>query len=185
MLRRTHYAREALGLEAINPGPVVREFAVRVPDLDGLFERARAAGVNPGYRLGRDYPEYEDGLLVAITERRTKAQIDRLAARRSAASAREGDAHERRGTLDRPRRRADTLTIFERSRRGPPRLHARRRLDVPEVPDRRAAARLGAPRARRPSCPRSPSPSSCATTRRSRRRTSTSTRASTRSARAR
>ncbi len=79
MLQRTHYARQALGLEAINPGPVVREFAVRVPDLDGLFERARAAGVNPGYRLGRDYPEYEDGLLVAITERRTKAQIDQLA----------------------------------------------------------------------------------------------------------
>jgi glycine cleavage system P protein (glycine dehydrogenase) subunit 1 len=80
MLRRTHYAREALGLEAINPGPVVREFAVRVPDLDALFDRAREAGINPGYRLARDYPEYEDGLLVAITERRTRADIDRLAA---------------------------------------------------------------------------------------------------------
>jgi len=86
MLRRTHYAREQLGLEAINPGPVVREFAVRVPDLDGLFERARADGINPGYRLGRDYPEYEDGLLVAITERRTREQIDGLAA----VAAREG-----------------------------------------------------------------------------------------------
>jgi glycine dehydrogenase subunit 1 len=41
---------------------------------------ARAQGINPGYRLGRDYPEYEDGLLVAITERRTRADIDRLAA---------------------------------------------------------------------------------------------------------
>ena len=80
MLRRTHYARETLGLEPINPGPVVREFAVRVPDLDELFARAREAGINPGYRLGRDYPEYEDGLLVAITERRTKAHIDRFAA---------------------------------------------------------------------------------------------------------
>jgi glycine dehydrogenase subunit 1 len=80
MLRRTHYAREALGLEPINPGPVVREFAVQVPDLDALFERARAQGINPGYRLGRDYPEYEDGLLVAITERRTREHIDRLAA---------------------------------------------------------------------------------------------------------
>jgi glycine dehydrogenase subunit 1 len=80
MLQRTHYAREALGLDRINPGPVVREFAVRVPDIDGLFERARADGVNPGYRLGRDYPEYEDGLLVAITERRSRADIDRLAA---------------------------------------------------------------------------------------------------------
>ncbi|MFL5825540.1 MAG: aminomethyl-transferring glycine dehydrogenase subunit GcvPA [Thermoleophilaceae bacterium] len=79
MLRRTAYAREALGLELLNPGPVVREFAVRVPDLDGVFERARADGINPGYRLGRDYPEYEDGLLVAVTERRTRADIDRLA----------------------------------------------------------------------------------------------------------
>jgi glycine dehydrogenase subunit 1 len=88
MLRRTHYARETLGLESINPGPIVREFAVRVPDLDALCERARADRINPGYRLGRDYPEYEDGLLVAITERRTKADIDRLA--RVVAASREG-----------------------------------------------------------------------------------------------
>src|ERR687893_1121646 len=79
LLRRTHYAREALGLEAINPGPVVREFAVRVPDLDGLFARSRAAGINPGYRLGRGFPEYEDGLLIAVTERRSRADIDALA----------------------------------------------------------------------------------------------------------
>jgi len=79
MARRTHYAREALGLDRINPGPVVREFAVRVPDLDGLFSRARAEGINPGYRLADTYPEYGDGLLVAITERRSKADIDRLA----------------------------------------------------------------------------------------------------------
>jgi glycine dehydrogenase subunit 1 len=80
MLRRTAYARGALDAEPINPGPVVREFAVRVPDLDEVFARARAEGLNPGYRLGRDYPEYEDGLLVAVTERRTRADIDRLAA---------------------------------------------------------------------------------------------------------
>ena len=79
MIQRTHYARQTLGLDAINPGPVVREFAVRVRDLDGLFSRARDAGINPGYRLGSDYPEYPDGLLVAITERRSKAQIDALA----------------------------------------------------------------------------------------------------------
>jgi glycine dehydrogenase subunit 1 len=90
MLRRTAYAREELGLQPINPGPVVREFAVRVPDLDRLFERARAEGVNPGHRLARDYPEYGDGLLVAITERRTRADIDRLA--RLAAPSREGVA---------------------------------------------------------------------------------------------
>jgi glycine dehydrogenase subunit 1 len=79
MLRRTAYAREALGLELINPGPVVREFAVRVPDLDGVFRRARAERINPGYRLEGDYPEYPDGLLIALTERRTRRDIDRLA----------------------------------------------------------------------------------------------------------
>ena len=79
MLRKTHYARQTLGFDAINPGPVVREFAVRVPDIDAAVARAREAGINPGYRLGRDYPEYEDGLLVAITERRTRAEIDALA----------------------------------------------------------------------------------------------------------
>src|SRR5215210_1609770 len=79
LLRRTHYAREALGLEAINPGAVVREFAVRVPNLQDLLSRARSAGVNPGYPLGRDYPEFADGLLIAITERRTREHIDRLA----------------------------------------------------------------------------------------------------------
>jgi len=88
MLRRTAYAREALGAELLNPGPVVREFAVRVPNLDALFTRAREQGINPGYRLGRDYPEYGDGLLVAITERRTRRDIDRLAA--VMASVREG-----------------------------------------------------------------------------------------------
>jgi glycine dehydrogenase subunit 1 len=79
LLRRTHYAREALGLEAINPGPVVREFAVRVPDLDAVVGRAREAGINPGYPLRRDFPEFSDGLLIAVTERRTKEHIDRLA----------------------------------------------------------------------------------------------------------
>ncbi len=80
MLRRTAYAREALGFEAINPGPVAREFAVRVPDLDAFVARAREAGINPGLPLRGVLPEYEDGLLVAITERRTREQIDALAA---------------------------------------------------------------------------------------------------------
>ncbi|MDQ3647837.1 MAG: aminomethyl-transferring glycine dehydrogenase subunit GcvPA [Actinomycetota bacterium] len=80
MLRRTAYAREALGFEAINPGPVVREFAVRVPELDDFLARARKQGINPGLPLRGVLPEYEDGLLVAITERRTREQIDALAA---------------------------------------------------------------------------------------------------------
>ena len=44
-----------------------------------VIERCAAEGVNPGYPLGADYEEHEDGLLVAITEQRTREDIDRLA----------------------------------------------------------------------------------------------------------
>ena len=44
----------------------------------GVLLRARACGVNPGYPIGRHYPGLEDCLLVALTERRTPADVDRL-----------------------------------------------------------------------------------------------------------
>jgi hypothetical protein len=34
--------------------------------------------VQPGYALGRDYAGLDDALLVAVTERRTPEDIDRL-----------------------------------------------------------------------------------------------------------
>ncbi len=86
LLARTHYARQTLarieGVEAAHSQPVVREFALRL-DADVAAVRARCAahGVNPGADLyaltGRE--EDRGGLLVAITERRTRADIDRLA----------------------------------------------------------------------------------------------------------
>jgi glycine dehydrogenase subunit 1 len=84
LLQRTHYAREALGaldgVEALHARPVVREFAVRLDaDVDAVIERCAAQGIAAGVPLGPDYPEFEDGLLVAITERRSRADIDRLA----------------------------------------------------------------------------------------------------------
>ena len=84
MLQRTAYARERLagleGVELLHEAPVVREFAVRLDaPVERVRERCAAAGVNPGYALGRDYPEWPDGLLVAITELRTREDIDRLA----------------------------------------------------------------------------------------------------------
>jgi glycine dehydrogenase subunit 1 len=57
--------------------------------VDRVLERCAERGIAAGYPLGRDYPEYEDGLLVAITERRTKAQIDDLAEVLAAAVAAE------------------------------------------------------------------------------------------------
>ena len=57
-----------------------KEFAVRVgrPAAD-VVRDARERGVHPGYVLGRDYAGMDDALLVALTERRTPAEIDRLA----------------------------------------------------------------------------------------------------------
>jgi glycine dehydrogenase subunit 1 len=83
LLQRTHYARSALtaidGVEALHEQPVVREFAVRLAaPVDRVIARCQDAGINPGFALGREYDEYADGLLVAITEQRSKSDIDRL-----------------------------------------------------------------------------------------------------------
>jgi glycine dehydrogenase subunit 1 len=83
-LHRTAYARERLaaveGIELLHEAPVAREFAVRLEaPVSAVLDRVAERGIAAGYALGREYPEYEDGLLVAITERRTKAQIDQLA----------------------------------------------------------------------------------------------------------
>jgi glycine cleavage system P protein (glycine dehydrogenase) subunit 1 len=84
MLQRTAYARERLtkidGITEIHGQPVVREFAVELDTpIAPVIARCRENGINPGYALARDYPEHENGLLVAITERRTRSDIDRLA----------------------------------------------------------------------------------------------------------
>jgi glycine dehydrogenase subunit 1 len=86
MLQRTHYARETLaaldGVSKLHDRPVVREFALRldVGSVSKVLDRCAAKGVNAGYPLGRTYDEHPDGLLVAITEQRSRADIDRLAA---------------------------------------------------------------------------------------------------------
>jgi glycine dehydrogenase subunit 1 len=77
------YARrelEAAGFEAVfSEKTTFKEFAVRVGRSAGeVIRDARAHGVHPGYRLGRDYAGLDDALLVAVTEKRTPADIDRL-----------------------------------------------------------------------------------------------------------
>jgi glycine dehydrogenase subunit 1 len=57
-----------------------KEFAVRVGrNAREVVKNALAEGIHPGYALGRDYPGMDDILLVSVTERRTKEEIDRLA----------------------------------------------------------------------------------------------------------
>jgi glycine dehydrogenase subunit 1 len=85
LLARTHYAREQLaaleGVSKLHSQPVVREFALCLDaDVAAVRRRCAAEGVNPGvdaYALsGR---EHDRGvLLVAITEKRSRADIDKL-----------------------------------------------------------------------------------------------------------
>ena len=75
------YAKEQLGLPlAFADRPTFKEFAVRLkrPARD-VIRDARAHGVHPGYAIGRDYEGMDDVLLVAVTEKRSPADIDRLA----------------------------------------------------------------------------------------------------------
>ncbi len=84
MLKRTAYARDKLaaaeGVEPLFEAPVFREFAVRLDaPVQTVLAELAVHGVNGGYPLGDDYPEHENGLLIAITERRSREQIDGLA----------------------------------------------------------------------------------------------------------
>ncbi|MGB7684992.1 MAG: glycine dehydrogenase, partial [Solirubrobacterales bacterium] len=54
-----------------------------------VLDRCAERGIAAGYPLGREYPEHPDGLLVAITERRSRDQIDALADALGAAIAAE------------------------------------------------------------------------------------------------
>jgi glycine dehydrogenase subunit 1 len=75
------YAKERLGLPLVFPDQTTfKEFAVRVGrSANDVVREARARGVHPGYALGRDYAGLDDALLVAVTETRTPADVDRLA----------------------------------------------------------------------------------------------------------
>ena len=82
-LALSRYAKERLsdaGLELVFPEKATfKEFAVRVgrPGKEAIRD-ARAAGIHPGYALGRDYAGLDDALLVAVTEKRTTAEIESL-----------------------------------------------------------------------------------------------------------
>jgi glycine dehydrogenase subunit 1 len=76
-----NYATERLNLPLVfSDRTTFKEFAVRVGrNAREVVRKALSEGIHPGYALGRDYPGMDDVLLVAVTERRTEAEIDRLA----------------------------------------------------------------------------------------------------------
>jgi glycine dehydrogenase subunit 1 len=82
--RKAHYAAEQLssigGIHMRFDRPFFKEFTIQIRDLiPPLLERMVDAGFHAGLHLGRWYSQFADCVTVAVTEKRTKAEIDGLA----------------------------------------------------------------------------------------------------------
>lgn len=83
---KSRYAYDQLiktgAFEPVFDAPFFREFALRYKgEVASLNEKLLKDGIIGGYDLGCDYEELTGAWLVAVTEKRTKAEIDRLAER--------------------------------------------------------------------------------------------------------
>jgi glycine dehydrogenase subunit 1 len=85
-LQKAHYAHDALcaipGVAPVFDRPFMREFVIRLDARRSVHDVCRAlseAGILAGYPLGQAYPELHDALLVCVTDRRTKSEVDRFA----------------------------------------------------------------------------------------------------------
>lgn len=81
-IQKAHYAKEAFvnnGFHVVFTGPFFNELVVRmnkpVAEINKKLLEKRIIG---GYDLGRDYPELQNCMLIAVTELRTKEEIDTL-----------------------------------------------------------------------------------------------------------
>jgi glycine dehydrogenase subunit 1 len=86
-VRKAHYAAEVLaasGFPLLFPqAPFFNEFAIRLPegtDYAAVSETLLQHRMLAGFELAREYPEYPNTMLVAVTEQRTKTEIDNFAA---------------------------------------------------------------------------------------------------------
>lgn len=82
-LQKAHYAyRQLLNVSRVEPlfeQPFFNEFAVKLPrSVKELQKVLLEKGILGGYDLSKDYPELGDAVLLAVTEVRTKAEIDEL-----------------------------------------------------------------------------------------------------------
>ena len=83
-LQKAHYAADRLatlpGYRLRFAAPFFHEFVLQCPgDAAEIAERLRDRGILAGLPLGKEYPDLADCLLIAVTEKRTRAEIDSLA----------------------------------------------------------------------------------------------------------
>ncbi|MBN1491946.1 MAG: aminomethyl-transferring glycine dehydrogenase subunit GcvPA [Phycisphaerae bacterium] len=84
-LSKAHYAAERIAaldrFELAFAAPFFKEFVVRTrKDVGKVLQHARQHGILAGVALGRWHEALRDCFLVAVTEKRTRAQIDALVA---------------------------------------------------------------------------------------------------------
>ena len=80
-LDKSHYAAERIchltGFEMRFGAPFFKEFVIRTTKrVDRVLKAGRAKGLLAGVPLGRWYDDLQDCLLIAVTEKRTKQDID-------------------------------------------------------------------------------------------------------------
>ncbi|WML40538.1 aminomethyl-transferring glycine dehydrogenase subunit GcvPA [Neobacillus sp. OS1-2] len=81
-LQKAHYAKMAFkeaGFKVVNDGYSFNEFVVKLnKPVKEMNQKLLQKGIIGGYDLGRDYSELANHMLVAVTEQRTKEEIDTL-----------------------------------------------------------------------------------------------------------
>jgi glycine dehydrogenase subunit 1 len=98
-VQKAHYAAKTLTaggrLSLAFQQPTFKEFVVRDSkrDVEGLIAKAADDGIFAGVPLGPWYPDLADCMLVTVTEKRTKQEIDRLAASLSPSNRKAAPAH--------------------------------------------------------------------------------------------
>lgn len=82
-MQKAHYAKKVLqenGLELVFEGPSFNEFVIKLAKpVKEVNQALLTKGIIGGYDLGRDYPELANHMLIAVTELRTKEEIDTFA----------------------------------------------------------------------------------------------------------
>lgn len=83
---KAEYAKSRLtaldGVTLVNNGPTFNEFTLRLPkNADEVVSRLLKQGIAAGMPLGTWEPALADCLVVTVTEKRSRPEIDRLAAR--------------------------------------------------------------------------------------------------------